>query len=84
MKTDVDEMYEKFKDYDFADAKPVAETPVLSKLQAGQKSSITIQVDNEVLALLQARARLEQADYQVLIDEALRQFVQGLRVVEVD
>nr|VFJ94288.1 MAG: hypothetical protein BECKH772A_GA0070896_100698 [Candidatus Kentron sp. H]VFJ94808.1 MAG: hypothetical protein BECKH772B_GA0070898_100678 [Candidatus Kentron sp. H]VFK01290.1 MAG: hypothetical protein BECKH772C_GA0070978_100628 [Candidatus Kentron sp. H] len=35
-----DEYYEKYKDDDFADARPVSETPVLKKLQAGEKSRI--------------------------------------------
>nr|VFJ77481.1 MAG: Ribonuclease toxin, BrnT, of type II toxin-antitoxin system [Candidatus Kentron sp. FW] len=45
-----DEYYDKYKDYDFSDAKPVAETPVLEKLQTGEKSRITRQVDNDILA----------------------------------
>jgi len=40
MKTSSDKMYDKYKDFDFSDAKPVAETPHLVKLQveAGGKS----------------------------------------------
>lgn len=33
MKASSDKMYDKYKDYDFTDAKPVAETPHLAKLQ---------------------------------------------------
>ena len=52
MKTDSDKMFDRYKDYDFSDAKTVAETPHLAKLQAeaGGKSSITMRVDNDVLA----------------------------------
>jgi hypothetical protein len=34
MKNNSDKIYRKFKSYDFSDAKPVAETPHLAKLQA--------------------------------------------------
>lgn len=34
MKTSSDKVYEKYKDFDFADAKSVSETPHLAKLQA--------------------------------------------------
>ncbi len=46
MKASSDKMYEKFKEYDFSDAKPVAETPHLARLQAeaGGKSRITIRL----------------------------------------
>lgn len=42
MKTSSDKMFEKYKDFDFADAKSVSETPHLAKLQAetGGKSRI--------------------------------------------
>ncbi len=44
MKASSDKMYDKFKDYDFTDAKPVAKTPHLASLQldAGSKSRVTI------------------------------------------
>ena len=34
MKTSSDKTYDKYKDIDFTDAKPVAKTPHLAKLQA--------------------------------------------------
>jgi uncharacterized protein (DUF4415 family) len=83
MKANSDEMYDKYKDYDFADAKPVAETPPLAKLQAGGKSRITIRVDNEVLAFFKNRAGQEHGNYQTLINEALKQFAQGLQLADV-
>jgi len=48
MEASSDKMYEKFKDNDFSDAKPVAETPHLAKLQAeaGSKSRIIVPIPN--------------------------------------
>ena len=48
MKASSDKMYDKYKDIDFTDAKPVGEIPHLAKLQAeaGGKSRITMRVDN--------------------------------------
>ena len=34
MNSNFDAAFEKFKDYDFADAKPVSDVPVLARLQA--------------------------------------------------
>ncbi|MCP4697222.1 MAG: hypothetical protein GY862_10275 [Gammaproteobacteria bacterium] len=56
-------MYDKYKDYDFADAKPVAQTPVLAKLQADGKSRITVQMDNEIPAFFKVRAEREHNNY---------------------
>lgn len=85
MKANSDKMYEKFKDYDFSDAKPVAETPLLAKLQteAGGKSRITMRVDNDVLAVFKARAEMTGGNYQTLMNDALKQFAQGLKLTDV-
>jgi uncharacterized protein (DUF4415 family) len=85
MKRSSDKMYEKFKDYDFADAKPVAETPHLASLQAqaGNKSRITMRVDSDVLAVFKARAEMVGGSYQTMMNEALRQFAQGLALSDV-
>jgi len=85
MKISSDEMYEKFKDYDFSDAKPVAETPHLARLQeeAGGKSRITMRVDNDVLAIFKARAEMVGGSYQTMMNEALRQFAQGVRLSDI-
>ena len=85
MKASSDKMYDKFKDYDFADAKPVAKTPHLAKLQleAGGKSRITMRVDNDVLATFKARAEMLGGNYQTLMNDALKQFVQGLKLTDV-
>ena len=55
MKHSSDKMYEKFKDFDFADAKPVAHTTHLTKLQAkaGGKSRITMRVDSDIVAIFE-------------------------------
>ena len=80
MKSSSDKIFEKFKDLDFADAKPVAETPHLAKLQAqsGQKTRITMRVDNETLAVFKARASMVGGNYQTMMNDALRQFAHGL------
>ena len=80
MKSCSDNFHEKFKDYDFADAKPVSETPHLAKLQvqSGNKARITMRVDSNVLAVFKARAEKVGGNYQTLMNEALKQFAQGL------
>jgi uncharacterized protein (DUF4415 family) len=85
MKHSADKIYEKFKNYDFSDAKPVAETPHLAALQAqpGQKSRITMRVDSDVLAVFKARAEATGGSYQTMMNDALRQFAQGLTLVDV-
>jgi len=85
MKASSDKMYAKYKDYDFTDAKPVTETPHLAKLQieAGGKSRITMRVDNDVLATFKARAEMFGGNYQTLMNDALKQFAQGLKLSDV-
>jgi uncharacterized protein (DUF4415 family) len=85
MKAGSDPMHDKFKDYDFADAKPVAETPHLARLQAeaGGKTRITMRVDNDVLAIFKARAEMCGGNYQTLMNEALKQFAHGLKLSDV-
>ena len=85
MKANTDKMYDTYKDYDFTEAKPVSETPHLAKLQseAGGKSRITMRVDNEVLATFKARAEMIGGNYQTMMNDALKQFAQGLRLSDV-
>jgi len=85
MKASSDKMYDKYKDIDFTEAKPVADTPHLAKLQAemGGKSRITMRVDNDVLATFKARAEMLGGNYQTLMNDALKQFAQGLRLSDV-
>jgi uncharacterized protein (DUF4415 family) len=83
MKNNSDKAYQKYKDYDFANAKTVAETPHLFQLQAGNKSRITMRVDRDLLAILKARAERTGGNYQNLMNEALRQFTQGLTLADV-
>lgn len=85
MKTNSDKTYEKYKDFDFADAKSVCETPHLAKHQAesGGKSRITMRVDNDVLATFKARAEMVGGNYQTLMNEALKQFSQGLKLTDI-
>ena len=85
MKASSDKMYDKYKNYDFSDAKPVAEIPHLVKLQteAGGKSRITMRVDNDVLATFKARAEMIGGNYQTLMNDALKQFAQGVKLSDV-
>ena len=85
MSSNSDLNYERYADMDFGDAKPVASVPALAKLQAehGNKSRITMRVDNTTLAAFKARAEMSGTSYQTLMNEALRQFVQGLTLADV-
>jgi len=85
MKNSFDKTYAKYKDYDFADAKPVAATPHLVKLQAsaGKKARITMRVDSNVLAVFKTRAEMAGGSYQTLMNEALKQFAHGLNLSDV-
>lgn len=85
MKNNSDKTYAKFKDYDFADAKPVAQTSHLEMLQAsaGKKARITMRVDSSVLAVFKARAEIAGGSYQALMNEALKQFAHGLCLSDV-
>jgi len=85
MNSNSDEAFEKFKEYDFADAKPVSAVPILARLQAekGGKTRITMRVDNTVLIAFKARAEMAGANYQTMMNEALRQFIEGKQLVDV-
>ena len=85
MKNSSDRDYEKFKDYDFSDAKPVSQTPHLAKIQAqaGKKAHITMRVDSDVVAVFKARAERVGGKYQTLMNDALREFAQGLTLADV-
>lgn len=83
MNLNSDEMYEKFKDHNFAEAKPVSQIPALVKLQAESGNNITMQVDNELLVAFMARAEATGSNYHTMINEALKQFLQGQTLVDV-
>ncbi len=85
MTTNSDPLYEQYANLDFADAKPVAEIPALAKLQAerAKTSAVTIDVDSAVLSMIKARAESTGTDYHLLINEALRRFVEGQTLAQV-
>ena len=85
MNNNSDPLYDRYAEMDFSDAKPVAEIPALAKLQAeqGGKSRITMRVDNDTLAIFKARAEMSGGNYQTLMNEALRQFAQGITLADV-
>jgi uncharacterized protein (DUF4415 family) len=73
------------KEYDFTDAKRVKDVPHLAKLQAesGNKTRITMRVDSAVLALFKVRAEMSGGSYQTMMNEALKQYSQGLMLADV-
>lgn len=85
MNNNSDPLFNQYADLDFSDAKPVSEIPALAQLQAGQggKSRITMRVDNNTLAVFKARAEMSGANYQTLMNEALKQFAQGITLSDV-
>ena len=85
MKASSDEMFDKYSNLDFTDAKTVRQTPHLEKLQreSGGKSRITMRIDNDVLAMFKARAEMIGGNYQTLMNEALKQFALGVRLSDV-
>ncbi len=85
MKASSDKHHAKYRNDSFSDAKAVAETPHLARLQklAGGKSRITIRIDSDVLAIFKAQADAAGGSYQTLMNEALRQFAQGTQLVDV-
>jgi uncharacterized protein (DUF4415 family) len=85
MSNNSDPLFDRYAEMDFSDAKPVSKIPALAKLQAehGGKSRITMRVDNDTLAIFKARAEMTGGNYQTLMNEALRQFAQGLTLADV-
>ena len=73
------------KEYDFTNAKPVSEVSALARLQAeySGKTRITMRVDSDVLAMFRARAAASGGSYQTMMNEALRQYVQGIQLADV-
>lgn len=85
MNNSSDPMFDRYANMDFTDAKPVAKVPALAKLQAehGGKSRITMRVDNTTLAVFKARAEMTGGNYQTMMNEALRQYAEGLTLADV-
>ncbi len=78
MNNNSDPMFDRYANLDFADAMPVSEIPALAQLQSerGTESQITMRIDNRILAAFKARAEILDTNYQVLINDALRHFVE--------
>lgn len=70
---------------EFIDAKPVSQIPALAKQQAqqGNKSRITMRVDDDVLTIFKVRAEMCDGNYQTLMNDALKQFAQGLTLSDI-
>jgi uncharacterized protein (DUF4415 family) len=85
MNNNSDPLFDRYAEMDFCDAKPVSEISALAQLQAehGGKSRITMRVDNDTLAIFKVRAEMSGGNYQTLMNEALRQFAQGITLADV-
>ncbi|MDQ7091942.1 MAG: BrnA antitoxin family protein [Methylococcales bacterium] len=84
MNNNSDPLFDNYQAMDFEEAKPIEKIPALAKLQAqhDKKSKITMRVDNDTLAIFKARAEIMGGNYQTLMNDALRQFSQGLTLSE--
>lgn len=67
-------------EYDFSQTKRAKDIPHLAKLQAQFKTQVQIELDNNVIEALKTQAKLKGIDYQILVNQALRSFVQNLNV----
>ncbi|MBK1702895.1 BrnA antitoxin family protein [Thiococcus pfennigii] len=85
MNNSSDRLFDELADLDFTEAKPVAEVPALARLQAerGNQSRVTMRVKNGVLAAFKARAEMVGSNYQTLMNDALRQFIEGQTLADV-
>lgn len=85
MNSNSDPLFNQYAEMDFSEAKSVTQIPALAKLQAeqGGKSRITMRIDNETLAIFKARAEITGGSYQTLMNEALKQFAQGLTLATI-
>lgn len=84
MNANSDPMHEKYKDLNFEDGKSVREIPALYQLQSehSAKTRITMRVDSDILAVFKAKAESTGGNYQTMMNEALKQFVQGESLVD--
>lgn len=85
MSNNPDPIYDRFANLDFSSAKPVADVPALAKLQSerGGTSAVTLQIDTALLSILKSRAEDTGTDYTLLINEALRRYVEGQTLAQV-
>ena len=85
MNNNSDTEYLRYKRMDFTEAKPVSDIPALARLQAAQsgKSRITMRVDNATLAIFKARAEISGGSYQTMMNDALKNYAEGLTLADV-
>ena len=69
------------KEYDFSKAKRAYQVPHLAQLQTEHQnqSKVIMQVDDDILTIFKNYAQTHGENYQVLMNQALRQFAQGLQ-----
>jgi uncharacterized protein (DUF4415 family) len=75
MNSNSDPLFIRYADTDFTDAQPVTAVPALAQLQAeaGNKTCVTLLLENDVLAVFKMRAEMSGRHYQSLINESLTQ-----------
>jgi len=82
-----DPIKEQYDDMDFADAKPVSQTPALAASQAthtgDNKARITMRVDRATLAQFKSKAAENGGSYQAMMNEALKQYLAGQTLQDV-
>ncbi len=85
MNSNSEPLFNQYADMDFTDAKRSGEIPALAQLQTehGGKSRITMRVDSDTLAFFKARAEITGSSYKTMINEALKQFAQGITLADV-
>ena len=69
------------KEHDFSNAKRAHQVPHLAQLQSEYKnqSKVIMPVDDDILIIFKNYAQTHGENYQVLMNEALRQFAQSLQ-----
>ena len=85
MSNNSDPLFDRYAKIDFKNAMPVKDVPALVELQAkgGNKSRITMRIDNTTLAAFKARAAISGGNYQTLLNDALRQAAEGQTLSDV-
>jgi uncharacterized protein (DUF4415 family) len=73
-------------EYDFSEAKPVPETPVLAEHQARNKGKtrITMYIDSDVLDAFRAEADAAGQGYQTMVNAALREYLERKQGVDLE
>ena len=82
MKNTIDK---KMASMDFSDARPVSEISALVKLQAERKTKtrITMRIDTDIIEAFKKEAVHKKENYQTLINDALKEVIQGQNLSQI-